>query len=73
VIAPATSTVLTATVSALEHRDVGEYAESVTLYEYVEEAVGDADYDEDAAPNIANVQAPSEYHWYENDGVPPDA
>jgi hypothetical protein len=60
-------------VSPLEHRDVGEYAESVTLYEYVEADVGDAEYVDKVAPDIAVRQAPSEYHWYESEGVPPDA
>jgi hypothetical protein len=52
---------------------VGEFAESVTLYEYVEAEVGDGEYVGEVGPDIAVVQVPSEYHWYESEGVPPDA
>jgi len=34
---------------------------------------GDAENVDEVAPDIAVVQAPSEYHWYEREGVPPDA
>jgi hypothetical protein len=60
-------------VSPLEHWNVGEKAESVTLYEYVVAKPGDAEYVDKVAPDMAVVQAPSEYHWYESEGVPPDA
>jgi len=60
-------------VSPVEHWEVGEKAESVTLYEYVEEEGGDGEYVGDVAPDITVVQVPSEYHWYESEGVPPDA
>ena len=40
--APATSVGLTATVSPSEHWDTGEFAESVTLYEYAVVDVGPA-------------------------------
>jgi len=43
------------------------------LYEYIEAEAEDAEYVDKVAPDIAVVQAPSEYHWYESDGVPPDA
>jgi hypothetical protein len=39
---PATSVGLRTTLSAIEHWDAGELAESVTLYEYVAVAVGEA-------------------------------
>ena len=69
----ATSAGLTVTVSPLEHWDTGAYAESVALYEYVETEVGVAEYVDKVAPDMADAQVPSEYHWYESEGVPPDA
>jgi len=60
-------------VSPVEHWEVAEKAESVTLYEYVEEEVGDGEYIDEVAPDMAVVQIPSEYHRYESEGVPPDA
>jgi len=41
---------------------VGEYAESVTLYEYVVLAFGEAEKVDKLAPGMAFVHAPSEYH-----------
>ena len=60
--APATSPALTVTVSAGEHLDVGGFAESVTLYEYVVVAVGEAWYVDEVAPAMGVVHAPSEDH-----------
>jgi hypothetical protein len=60
-------------VSPVEHWEVGEKAESLTLYEYAEEKVGEGEYVGVVAPGMAVVHAPSEYHWYESDGVPPEA
>jgi hypothetical protein len=39
----------------------------------MEADVGDAEYVDKVAPVIGVVQDPSEYHWYESEGVPPDA
>jgi hypothetical protein len=46
-----------------EHCDAGEFAESVTLYENVAVAVGEALYVDNVADMIAVVHALSEYHW----------
>jgi hypothetical protein len=46
-----------------EHCDAGEFAESVTLYEYGAVAVGEAMYVDNVADTIAVLHAPSEYHW----------
>jgi hypothetical protein len=35
--------------------------------------VGEARYVDEVAPDIGVVHAASEYHWYESEGVPPDA
>jgi hypothetical protein len=62
VIAPAANLETTVTVSATEHCDAGEKAESVTLYEYVPAAVGDVVYVESVAPGIVAEHIPSMYH-----------
>ena len=61
VMAPATSAGLTVTAFPGEHWEAD--AKSVTLYEYVVLAAGEAVYDDDVADGIAVVQVPSEYHW----------
>jgi hypothetical protein len=62
VIAPAANPVTTTTVSPPEHCDAGEKAESVTLYEYVADMVGEAVWVERVAPAIDALHVPSEYH-----------
>jgi hypothetical protein len=60
-MAPAASAGLTVTVLPGEHCDAD--VESVTLTEYVEVAVGEALYADEAADGMAVVHVPSEYHW----------
>ena len=72
-MAPATNAGLTVTVSAREHCETGEYAESVTKYAYVVVTEGVVTYVDDVAPDMAKLQVPSEYHRYETEGVPPEA
>jgi len=62
VTAPDTNAVLTVTVSPGEHLEAGGFAESVTLYEYVVVAGGEAGYIDEVAPAMGVVHAPSEYH-----------
>ena len=54
---------MTVTVSPDEQRETGEYAESVTVYEYVVLTSGDAEYVAEDVDGIALVHVPSEYHW----------
>ena len=70
---PATNAELTVTIFAGEHCETGPYAESVTRYAYVVVTEGDVTYVDDVAPDIAKLQAPSEYHRYERESVPPEA
>jgi len=62
VTAPATNPITTTTVSPAEHCDADEKAESVTLYEYVADMVGDVVYVERVAPAVDALHVPSEYH-----------
>ena len=73
VIAPATNPETTVTVLPTEHWDAGEKAESIALYEKVEVKVGEATYVDELAPVIDVPHVPSEYHWYDIGGVPPEA
>ena len=62
VIGPAMMAGLTVTVLPIEQTDAGVFAESVTLYEYVEVIVGDAEYVDPLAEEMRVVQIPSENH-----------
>jgi hypothetical protein len=54
---------LTVTVSPAEHEDEGEYAESVTLYEYVVVDLGEGEYVDDViAPDMRLLQLDPVYH-----------
>jgi hypothetical protein len=53
---------LTVTVSPAEHTDEGEYAESVTLYEYVVIDLGEGEYVDDVAPDMSVLQLDPVYH-----------
>ena len=62
VIALAMTAGLTVTVSPAEQMDAGVFAESVSLYEYVEVVVGDTENVDPLADGIGVEQVPSEYH-----------